>query len=1267
MSTETENVDIPAVVEEVTAASGEPAPPVTVNEPVEPAAAAPAPAKAPVKVEKTYAEEFPSLGGPNTNVPAWTNTAPGVKRIKSSEVSITFSIPFEEQQYRPGQAADLGKGTSADRGKLVCQKIMRTTSTMVEYSTVKDKSIIVVVTGKQSDVNEAKKQIMAQLTQQGSINVFIPKAHHRFILGKQAETLKALERETGAKISVPKISDEAKEEPIVITGAKEAMQEAKARIEKISAGQFERHRETFNAPIWTHPFIRGGNDSNLNALKTKYGIVAIDVPPPSAEKTEVVVRGPEKGAVAAAIELKELVKRKEKNCKTVDITIDKKQHKFVIGPRGRNIQDVLEKTGVSVEVPAQADASPVIKLRGEQADMGAAITAVYGYASSHQDAFIPAEEWMHRLLIGQKGQTIREITEKFGYDKVQVDFKSDDKKCGIQLEGTPSELEAVQKELERRIQEIKSTTSHSELDVPAAYHPHLIGKGGSNITKLKDEHNVIIKIPQDAGQKIWIEGPPEGVKKATAALKQLADRIADEDTDSIQLNRRFHRQLIGPGGENIRKLRDQFPGTQITVPDENSKSDTISIRGPSKELKRAKVELAKMAKDIEERGYRIDVPILKEYHRNIIGKSGENIKRIRDETSCQIELPKQDSDSEIITIIGRKADAERARKEIRKIEKDLVNIEEIQVKVETKLHQALIGAGGKAVKKLQGTDCIIHFPSDGSENVTIRGKAEAVQGVKKALEDEAAQLRLQSFTATVQAAPEYHRFLIGRGGSNMKSIRDQTGCRIAVPGPKDDKKDIITILGTKEGVAKAKALLEKNVAELKDEEEHEVTVPEKFHKNFTARRAELINRISDECGGVQISFPRHNKEGEEAAAVSEAVKVKGPANCVQAAITMIKENVDNFEAQVTETIDIEKLHHREIIGKGGKQVQEIQTEYNVNIKFPGRDDDPANCTIHISGRKEKVEEAKVAILALVPVTVKYELEAIYHRDLIGEKGSGLKQITDDFPIRITVPKKDDEEADPNVIILAGKQDLVNGVIAALDEKKEEWVKNAEDRERRGYTETIEVHQMFHSKIIGLKGATIDQLSKEHDARITLPGRANDKNKRDDKADLAEDEIRITGYPECVEAMKAAIMKIVSDLESHIVQDVLINKKVHPRIIGNRGSNVRKIMKDFGVEIKIGRSPADPDKVSVIGPSEKVEECIDHLLNMEEEILQEIADREEDDVYKPQKADRFKEKKQGGKNKNDKGYVISGAPWEEDFPTLSEKSTSAGVTSNWRPK
>ena len=67
----------------------------------------------------------------------------------------------------------------------------------------------------------------------------------------------------------------------------------------------------------------------------------------------------------------------------------------------------------------------------------------------------------------------------------------------------------------------------------------------------------------------------------------------------------------------------------------------------------------------------------------------------------------------------------------------------------------------------------------------------------------------------------------------MKSIRDKTGCRIAVPGPNDEKKDIITVMGTKEGVAEAKKILEAEVAKLKDLKEEEVSVPQKYHKNFT--------------------------------------------------------------------------------------------------------------------------------------------------------------------------------------------------------------------------------------------------------------------------------------------------------------------------------------------------------------------------------------------------------------------------------------------------
>ena len=66
---------------------------------------------------------------------------------------------------------------------------------------------MVIIRGKQANVAEAKKQVYANLTQRGEINVSIPKAHHRFIIGKGAEVLKKIEANTGAKITMPKSDD----------------------------------------------------------------------------------------------------------------------------------------------------------------------------------------------------------------------------------------------------------------------------------------------------------------------------------------------------------------------------------------------------------------------------------------------------------------------------------------------------------------------------------------------------------------------------------------------------------------------------------------------------------------------------------------------------------------------------------------------------------------------------------------------------------------------------------------------------------------------------------------------------------------------------------------------------------------------------------------------------------------------------------------------------------------------------------------------------
>jgi polyribonucleotide nucleotidyltransferase len=50
-------------------------------------------------------------------------------------------------------------------------------------------------------------------------------------------------------------------------------------------------------------------------------------------------------------------------CKTMTLNIPKAQHRYVIGPGGSGLADVLKQTGVSVEVPPEQSDSCTITLR----------------------------------------------------------------------------------------------------------------------------------------------------------------------------------------------------------------------------------------------------------------------------------------------------------------------------------------------------------------------------------------------------------------------------------------------------------------------------------------------------------------------------------------------------------------------------------------------------------------------------------------------------------------------------------------------------------------------------------------------------------------------------------------------------------------------------------------------------------------------------------------------------------------------------------------
>ena len=61
---------------------------------------------------------------------------------------------------------------------------------------------------------------------------------------------------------------------------------------------------------------------------------------------------------------------------TVSVEVRKTQHKYIVGPKGQGLQEVLQTTGVWVEVPSSDSDVNTITLRGPQEKLGQALTVV---------------------------------------------------------------------------------------------------------------------------------------------------------------------------------------------------------------------------------------------------------------------------------------------------------------------------------------------------------------------------------------------------------------------------------------------------------------------------------------------------------------------------------------------------------------------------------------------------------------------------------------------------------------------------------------------------------------------------------------------------------------------------------------------------------------------------------------------------------------------------------------------------------------------------
>ena len=280
---------------------------------------------------------------------------------------------------------------------------------------------------------------------------------------------------------------------------------------------------------------------------------------------------------------------------------------------------------------------------------------------------------------------------------------------------------------------------------------------------------------------IRVEGSQAIVDKIVAAIEAFASQMENSTTESIEVAPEKHRMLIGRGGEVRRALESRF-NVGLDIPklsQQGPARSQVKVSGQPGDVEKAKTHILELVKDRE--GEAFQVP--RKYHQ-AISDNGQFFRRLRNDHKVTVDHAGHQPPKKSAAI---------ARPQLN---------------------------GGASLPLITDDSSSIDNHSwdvvDSGENAEegdipwiLRGSPESVAKARAILEkamEQAKSQQSQSVGYLVLPDPKTYRFIIGQGGSQINTIRKETGCRITVPRDQSQG-SAIEIVGSKEGVEQARDII----------------------------------------------------------------------------------------------------------------------------------------------------------------------------------------------------------------------------------------------------------------------------------------------------------------------------------------------------------------------------------------------------------------------------------------------------------------------------
>lgn len=660
----------------------------------------------------------------------------------------------------------------------------------------------------------------------------------------------------------------------------QGLQDAKKHILDLISGQEKIETFTLEVPVKFQEKLRRFIKKEQDTVIRAAGEIPVRV---SVKGTTVTMRGPassvkDLGNKSAAFVEQEKEDEKERGF-VLKFEFPQKFANHLIGKAGSHINELREKFDVDIQVQ-----NGEVELKGPKAKAEKArshITSLGRQWADETTHSLKIEPKFHRELIGAQGSQILRLQNRYGvhinFPKTAKPGRDDESVADVASEagkprrqqgpdevtvrGPKKGADAARDEIFSLYQYLQEHSFVETVAVQQKQLPSLIGSGGAAMDELRQTTGARVDIPNDRNEapdaivEITIRGSKQQVNAAKKILEEKKAIFDDTVSKTIEVDRKWHKNLIGPGGSTLRDIVIKAGGPEdrrlqartVQFPKQDADGNGISIEGRRDVVDKIVASIEAFVSQRESQVTEtLDVPV--EKHRTLIGRGGEAKRQLETQFNVSIDIPRQGSGLTGVKLVGLPANVEKAKEHITSLAKESQG-ETIQVP--KKYHNA-ISENGQFFRRLRndfkvmvdhagqnppakskapntrGNTGALPLITDDAEATAdahswvivdttsseegdlpwvLKGSEENIEKAKKAIAVALENAQKNNSTGyLILPDPSTYRLVIGTGGSKVNAIRKQSGCKINVP--RDQARDeAIEILGSREGCEKAKDLI----------------------------------------------------------------------------------------------------------------------------------------------------------------------------------------------------------------------------------------------------------------------------------------------------------------------------------------------------------------------------------------------------------------------------------------------------------------------------